>query len=99
MSGEVQGDEGMNHCERVESVGTMSKPRRVVGSGRVQREPATWLGGIRHKGGVNLNQALVRNVGTCRLDEAMGAGLRPASKGAEEPPDPKAKGEIQGVDP
>src|SRR5215510_13510645 len=24
--------------------------------------------GIRHEGGVTLNQALVRNVGTCRLD-------------------------------
>jgi hypothetical protein len=85
----------MNRRERVESVGTMSKPRRVVGSGRVQREPAAWLGGIRHKGGVNLNQALVWNVGTWRLDEAKGAGLRAASKGVELPPAPTAKGEIQ----
>ncbi len=57
----------MNHHERVESVGTMSKPRRVVGSGRVQEEPAARLGDIRHRGGVNLDQALVWNVGTCRL--------------------------------
>jgi hypothetical protein len=28
----------------------------------------TCLGGIRHKGGVNLSQALVWNVGTCRPD-------------------------------
>lgn len=89
----------MNHRERVESVGTRSKPRRVVGSGRVQWEPAAWLGGLRHIGGVNLDQALVWNVGTCRLDEARGAGLRPASKGAELPPDPTAKGEIQVADP
>lgn len=89
----------MNHRERVESVETMSKPRRVVGSGQVQREPTAWLVGIRHKGGVNLNQALVWNVGTCRLDEARGAGLRPASKGVEVPPDPTAKGEIQVEDP
>jgi hypothetical protein len=89
----------MNHRERVESVGTRSKPRRVVGSGQVQREPVAWLGGLRHIGGVNLDQALVRNVGTCRLDEAMGAGLRPATKGAELPPDPTAKGEIQVADP
>jgi hypothetical protein len=36
--------------------------------GQVQGEPAYYLGGVRHKGGVNLNQALVRNVGTCRPD-------------------------------
>ncbi len=58
----------MNHRQRVESVGTVSKPGRVVNPGRVQREPAAWLGGTRHKGGVTLHQALVRNVGTCRLD-------------------------------
>ena len=58
----------MNHRERVESVATMSKPGRVVGPGRVQREPAAWLDGIRHIGGVNLDQAVVWNVGTFRLD-------------------------------
>lgn len=58
----------MNHRKRVESVGTVSKPGRVVGPGRVQRELAAWLGGIRHIGGVNRDQALVWNVGTCRLD-------------------------------
>jgi len=58
----------MNHRKRVESVGTMSKPGRVVGPGQVQGEPAADLGGIRHRGGVNRDQALVRNVGTCRLD-------------------------------
>ena len=59
----------MNHRKRVESVGVMSKPRRVVSSGQVQWEPAAWLGGIRHIGGVNVDQALVWNVGTCCLDE------------------------------
>lgn len=59
----------MNHRERVESVGTMSKPGRVVGPGQVQEEPVACLVGIRHRGGVNLDQALVRNVGTCRLDD------------------------------
>jgi hypothetical protein len=58
----------MNHRKRVESVGTMSKPGRVVGPGQVQEEPAARLDGIRHRGGVNRDQALVRNVGTCRLD-------------------------------
>ena len=89
----------MNHRERVESVQTMSKPGRIISPGQVQREPAAWLVGIRHRGGVNLNQALVRNVGTCRLDEAKGAGLRPASKGVELLPDPTAKGEIQAAEP
>jgi hypothetical protein len=36
--------------------------------GQVQGEPAYCLGGARHKGGVTLIQAFVRNVGTCRLD-------------------------------
>lgn len=58
----------MNHRQRVESVGTMSKPGRVVGPGQAQRDSAAWLGGIRHRGGVTLDQALVWNVGTCRLD-------------------------------
>ena len=58
----------MNHRERVESVGTMSKPGRVVGPGPVQEESAARLGDIRHRGGVTLLQAFVRNVGTCRLD-------------------------------
>jgi len=31
-------------------------------------DPAYWLGGVRHEGGVNMIQALVWNVGTCRLD-------------------------------
>lgn len=69
----------MNHRQRVESVGTMSKPGRVVSPGRAQRESAAWLGGIRHKGGVTLEQAFVRNVGTCRLDakgEIQGADPR-----------------------
>ena len=58
----------MNHRARVESVGTMSKPGRVVGPGPVQGESAARLDDIRHRGGVTLNQAFVRNVGTCRLD-------------------------------
>jgi hypothetical protein len=58
----------VNHRERVESVGTMSKPGRVVDPGPVQGEPAACLGDIRHRGGVTLSQAVVRNVGTCRLD-------------------------------
>lgn len=36
--------------------------------GQAQGEPADCLGGVRHKGGVTLVQALGRNVGTCRPD-------------------------------
>ena len=58
----------MNRRKRVESVGTMSKPGLFVGPGQDQEVPAAGLGGIRHRGGVNRDQALVWNVGTCRFD-------------------------------
>jgi hypothetical protein len=58
----------MNHRRRVESVATMSKPGRVVGPGKAQGESAACLGGIRHRGGVTVDQAFVWNVGTCGLD-------------------------------
>jgi hypothetical protein len=35
---------------------------------KVQGKPADCLDGVRHKGGVILIQALVRNMGTCGLD-------------------------------
>ena len=35
---------------------------------QVQQVPADGLGGVRHEGGVSAIQALVWNVGTCRLD-------------------------------
>ena len=69
----------MNHRKRVESVGTVSEPGRVVGPGGVHGEPVACVGGTRHRGGVTLDQALVRNVGTCRLDgkgEIQGAALQ-----------------------
>jgi hypothetical protein len=46
----------------------MSKLRGFTVSGRVQMIPVYRLNGIRYGGGVNLIQALVWNVGTCRLD-------------------------------
>ena len=45
-----------------------SKPGRVCVPGLVQELPVYCLGGVRHEGGANMIQALVRNVGTCRLD-------------------------------
>ena len=43
-------------------LGTFTTP------GGVQGERVYCLGGVRRKGGVNLNQARVWNVGTCRSD-------------------------------
>jgi hypothetical protein len=40
----------------------------MQGLGRVQREPVDWLDGVRCVGGVTRLQALLGNVGTCRLD-------------------------------
>jgi hypothetical protein len=47
----------------------MSKPRGYVVSGWVQMIPVYRLGGIRYGGGVNLIQAFMCNVGTCRSDD------------------------------
>ena len=40
----------------------------MQGLGRVQREPVDWLDGVRCVGGVTRLQALLGNVGSCRLD-------------------------------
>jgi hypothetical protein len=45
-----------------------SKLEASLTPGQAQGEPADCLGGVRHKGGVTLVQALGRNVGTCRPD-------------------------------
>jgi hypothetical protein len=54
---------------------TCRKRREVTETGlqslardRAREVPADCPGGDRHKGGVSPAQALVRNVGTCRLD-------------------------------
>ena len=55
--------------------------------------PADWLGGVRCVGGVTLFQALLGNVGTCRLDakgevqvvKATRASVPMPDTGAEQP--------------
>jgi len=55
--------------------------------------PADWLGGVRCVGGVTLFQALLGNVGTCRLDvkgevqvaNATRASVPMPGTGAEQP--------------
>src|SRR4051794_390696 len=44
--------------------------------GQVRGEPADCPDGVRHGGGASLARALVRNVGTCRPDTAVGPGGR-----------------------
>lgn len=48
-----------------------SKPGRVLAPGQARGEPAYGSGGVRPKGGVSRNRALVRNVGTW-LPDAKG---------------------------
>jgi len=57
--------------------------------GRVWRGPDYWPGGLRHEGGVNLMQALVWNVGTCRPDVKGAAQV-------ETPREPEYRGGAQG---
>lgn len=54
--------ESLGDVENVLSTQSMTSPADIW----------YWLGGIRHIGSMNATQALVRNVGTCRLD-AKGA--------------------------
>jgi len=71
----------------------MSKLEASCTPGQVQREPAYCLGGIRHKGGASLIQALVWNVGTGRPDDKeearsgspMRARVLMRGTGAEQP--------------
>ena len=69
MSGEDQGDERKRTIDEVSKIEMTSK--RVTSStlGPVQGKPVYCLSGVRHKDGVTLIQALVRNVGTCRSDD------------------------------
>jgi hypothetical protein len=69
VAGEDQGDERKRTTDEV----SKAKGRRQNWGpfklpGQVQGEPVYCLGGVRHKGGVNLIQAFVWNVGTCRPD-------------------------------
>ena len=52
---------------RRKAIQPTSKPSSVVGSGRVQAIPVYGLGGVRRRGSASPFQALVGNVGTCRL--------------------------------
>ena len=70
MSGEVQGDERKQTTDEVSktSNGDVKTGRLSLLQDKSRREPVYCLDGVRHRGGVNLNQASVWNVGTCRSD-------------------------------
>ena len=70
VSGEVQGDERKRTTDEVSKTkGRRRNWRRTLLQDKSREEPVYCLDGVRHKGGVNLNQALVGNVGTCRSDD------------------------------
>jgi hypothetical protein len=69
-SGEVQVDERKRTTDEVSKTkGRRRNWSRTLLQDKSRGEPVYCLDGVRHKGGVNLNQALVWNVGTCRSDE------------------------------
>ena len=68
-SGENQGDERKRTIDEVSKSGDVAKTGDYSrSSGGVRRIPAYCPGGVRHKDGMNLIQAFVRNVGTCQSD-------------------------------
>jgi hypothetical protein len=67
--GEDQRDELKRTADEVSKVIQMtSKLVAFFTSGLVQGKPVYCLNGVRHRGGMNLIQAFVGNVGTCRPD-------------------------------
>ena len=69
MAGEDQGDECHEPLMRHRNIKAASKLGGYSDSGLAQGEPVYGLGGVRHKGGVTLIQALAWNLGTCRPDD------------------------------
>jgi hypothetical protein len=70
MSGEVQGGEHKRTTDEVSktSIEDVETGRPTLLQDESRGKPVYCLGGVRHRGGVNLNQASVWNVGTCRSD-------------------------------
>jgi hypothetical protein len=69
LAGKDQGDERKQTSDEVSK---LLRRRQNWGvseiPGLAQGEPVYCLGGVRHKGGVNLIQAFAWNLGTCRPD-------------------------------
>jgi hypothetical protein len=83
-------------------IGTRSLLR---GLGRVQREPVDWLDGVRCVGGVTRLQALLGDVGTCRLEvkgevqviNVTRASVPKPGTGAEQPVLARKRGNARGA--
>jgi len=58
--------EPLTRCRK--RIGDVETGVLTLSQEKIQRVPAYCLDGVRHAGGVNLIQALVWNVGTCRPD-------------------------------
>ncbi len=69
--------DGVEMNKTTSKLGTYGTP------GWVQERPAYCLGGVRHKGGVNLNQAFVWNVGTFASRGCKRDGGRPSEVGMQ----------------
>jgi hypothetical protein len=69
-SGEVQGDECKRTTDEASKTSTddVNTGRLALFQDKSGREPVYCLGDSRHKGGVNLNQVFVWNVGTNSSD-------------------------------
>ena len=69
MAGKGQGDERKRTADEVSKHMRWRQNRgAIVTPGLAQEKPVYCLGGVRHKGGVNLIQAFAWNLGTCRPD-------------------------------
>jgi len=58
----------MNHRRSVDKCNRCQNQGLVNALGQVGRKSEFWSGGIRHRDGVTIVQALVRNLGICRFD-------------------------------
>ena len=58
----------VNHLRSVDNCNRCQNQGLDNTLGQVRRVPSFWPDGIRHRGGVTIVQALVRNLGICRFD-------------------------------
>ena len=82
VSGEVQGDERKRTTDEVSKIyGRRQNWGLPVPQDKLVGKPADCPSGVRHRSGVTLIQALVRNVGTCRPDVKGETQVRGPHKG------------------
>ena len=78
VSGKVQGDERKRTIDDVSKTKRRCRNwRRTPLQDKSRGEPVYCLGGVRHKGGVNLSQSLVWNAGTCSSYDKGDSSVKP----------------------